>query len=208
VGDLTDLLLGQWFRRHPWWIAGLSEKAIQTGRGHDPQQEQFLVGIRKSVPSIPGNEDCAALFEWVSDIVECKGSVAFEDVERLVHLEVPVDRNACPNRYLLSSECEIGRARGGTGLDENVPGIAEVNEVLTPIGTEHEPLRCGLGRPWSTRQPLTDAKRGSTSKDRPAFYAEVAHDNPPNSATKSAEIYLRYPCSGSRKIAKSQGKIA
>jgi hypothetical protein len=82
---------------------------------------------------------------------------------------VPVNRNACPDRYLLCPEREIRRARGGTGLDEDVPGIAEVNEMLTPIGAEHEPLRGGLGRRWSARQQLTDAKRSSTREDRPAF---------------------------------------
>jgi hypothetical protein len=50
---------------------------------------------------------------------------------------VPVNRNACPDRYLLGPERQMGRAGGGTGLDEDVAGIAEVNEMLTPIGAEY-----------------------------------------------------------------------
>jgi len=151
AGDLADLCLGQWFRGHPRRIAGLSEKAIEARWRRDPEQKQFLIRVRKSVPRVLGNEDCSALFERVSDLVEGEGSVAFEDVEGLVHLEVAVNRNACPDRYLLGPEGQMGRARGGTGLDEDVPGISEVNEMLAPIGAEHEPLRGGLGRCWSAR---------------------------------------------------------
>jgi hypothetical protein len=125
----------------------------------------------------------------MSDIVEREGSVAFEDVETLIHLEVPVNRNACSDWYLHGSEREIGRARGGTGFNEDVPRIAEVNEVLTAIGAEHEPLRRGLGGPRIARQQLTDAKRANTCKDRPTCAAEVVHDNPPSSATRSLKSY-------------------
>ena len=51
---------------HRWEIF----EAIQAGRSHKPEQQQFLIGIAKSVPSVLGDEDCPALLERLADIVE------------------------------------------------------------------------------------------------------------------------------------------
>src|SRR5262245_58370562 len=78
-------------------------------------------------------------------IIQYESAAAFQDVEGFVHLKVPMDRNAGTDRYLLRPECEIVRALGGAHIDEDVTGIAKVNEMFASVGAEHVALRwCSL----------------------------------------------------------------
>ena len=85
----------------PVGIAGVTEEAVQASGCHDPEQEQFVIGIRKPVPGVPGDEYRSALLKRVRCIVQCQSSAAFQNVEGFVHPEMPVDRNACAQDDLL-----------------------------------------------------------------------------------------------------------
>src|SRR6476620_10063729 len=91
AGNLVDLLPSQLLWRCPGRIAGVAEKAVQAGRRHDPEQEQFVIGIREPMPSILGNEYRSALLKLVSCIVQCENSAAFQNVEDFVHPQMSVD---------------------------------------------------------------------------------------------------------------------
>jgi hypothetical protein len=54
AGDLVDLLPSQLLWGDPGRIAGVAEETVQAGRRHDPEQEQFVIGIGKPMPGIPG----------------------------------------------------------------------------------------------------------------------------------------------------------
>ena len=80
-------------------------------------------------------------------IIQYECSAAFQDVEGFVHLKVSVDRDARAYRDLLGSQSQITGAFDGVDLDEDVARIAEVNEMVAAIGTEHVSLwrRCLSG---------------------------------------------------------------
>jgi hypothetical protein len=67
--------------RYAGRIAGVTEKAVQTGRRHNPEQEQFVIGIRKPMPRVFGNEYRSALLKRVTHIVQYENSAAFQNVE-------------------------------------------------------------------------------------------------------------------------------
>src|SRR5215218_8738792 len=154
ASNLVDLILCQLLARCTGWIAGLAEKTVQAGRRHDPEQEQLLIGIGEAMPGVLGNVDRSALLKTVRYIVQREGSAALQHVKGFVHLEVSVDRNACTNRYLLGPHGQIAGSFDGIDLDEDVAGIAEMNEVFAPIGAQHVALwRRSLGsdRPLQQR---------------------------------------------------------
>ena len=137
AGDLVDLFPGQLLWRDPGRIAGVAKKTVQAGRRHDPEQKQFVIGIGESMPGIPGNEYRSTLLEGVLCIVQCENSAAFQNVEGFVHLQVSVDRNARTDRHLLSTQAKIVRACGGAGLDEDIAGVAKMNEMFAFGGAKH-----------------------------------------------------------------------
>ncbi len=51
-----------------------------------------------------------------------------------------VDRNACADGHLLRPNCQIFRSFQGVDLDENVPGIAKMDEVFAFGGAQHVSL--------------------------------------------------------------------
>jgi len=89
------------------------------------------------MPSIPGNEYRSALLEWVSYIVQCENSAAFQNVEGFIHPQVSVGRNARTDRHLLSPQGKTVRACGGADLDEDVAGVAKMNEMFALGGAKH-----------------------------------------------------------------------
>ena len=108
-----------------------------------------MIGIREPMPGIFGNEYRSALAKRVLCIVQGKNSAAFQDVEGFVHLKVPVHRNARADRHLLGSQGEIVGAGGGADLDEDVAGVAPMNEMFASGCAEHIALwrgSLGLGQ--------------------------------------------------------------
>jgi hypothetical protein len=137
AGNLVDLLPSQLLWRYPGWTTGVAEEAVQAGRRHDPEQEQFVIGIGEPMPSILGNEYRSALPKGVLCIVQCENSAAFQNVESFVHPKVSVYRNARTDRHLLGSQGEIVGACGGADLHEDVAGVASMNEMFAFGGAEH-----------------------------------------------------------------------
>ena len=104
-----------------------------------------MLGIDEPMPSILGNEYRSALPKRVLCIVQCENSAAFQNVEGFVHPKVSVYRNARTDRHLLGSQGEIVGACGGADLDEDVAGVAPMNEMFAFGGAEHISLwRRGL----------------------------------------------------------------
>src|SRR5262249_32887098 len=142
--NLLDLLSGELFRRHAGRTACLAEETIQASRRHNPEQEEFVIAILKSVPCIFGNEDSSTLLKRATYIVQYDRSTTFQHVERLVHLEVSMDRNTAPDHHLLSSRCKILRAGSRAHLDEDVSVVAKMNEMFAFGGAKHVSLPCCL----------------------------------------------------------------
>src|ERR1700760_1839712 len=77
AGDLMDLFSSELLCRHAGRTAGVTEKAVQAGRRHHPEQEQFVIGIRKPMPGVFGNEYRCALRKRVRYIVQYENAAAF-----------------------------------------------------------------------------------------------------------------------------------
>ena len=106
-----------------------------------------MIGIRKSVPRVPGYEYRSALLKNVWHIVQCQNSAAFQDEEGFVHPEMSVDRNARAEHYLLGPQGEtVGAGRGGD-LDIDVAMVAKMNEMFAFGEPEHISLWRG-GMSW------------------------------------------------------------
>src|SRR6185437_3648854 len=106
-GDLFNPLQAELFSRRAGWITSFPEKPVQSGRRYHPEQKEFVLRILKSMPGVPGNEDGCAFFKNVAYIVENEGSPAFQDIENLIHVEVPVNWNSNTDHHLLGSQREI-----------------------------------------------------------------------------------------------------
>ena len=89
-----------------------------------------MIGIGEPMPSILGNEYRSALPKRVLYVVQCENSAAFQNVEGFVHPKVSVYRNARTDRHLLGSQGEIVGACGGADPDEDVAGVAPMNEMF------------------------------------------------------------------------------
>jgi len=105
-----------------------------------------VIGIRKTMPRVFGDEYRSALDKRVTYIVQDENSAAFQNVESLVHLEMSVDRNAGADRHLLGSQGElIGSCRRADD-DEDVPMVTKMNKMFASAGGENISLsRHGLG---------------------------------------------------------------
>jgi len=95
-----------------------------------------VIGIRESMPRPLGDEDGCALFKRVRNIIQGKGSAAFQNVEGFVHVEMAVDRNPRTGHHLLGSQGEIAGACGGANLNQDLALIAKMNELFSFIGAE------------------------------------------------------------------------
>jgi hypothetical protein len=80
----------------------------------------------------------------------------------------------------LGSQSEIAGAFDGVDLDEDVARIAEVNEMVAAIGTEHVSLwrRC-LSGSLPLRQRLADAETCEAEQEGSTYLLEFDHGNPP-----------------------------
>jgi hypothetical protein len=152
------------------------EKAVEAGRHYDPEQKEFVLGILKFMPGVLGNEDRCTFFERMTHTVENKYSAAIENIEDLIHLEVPMDGNARSLHDLLGSQGEIGRACSGAEFNEDVALVTKMNQML-PLGcVEHIPLRLGgLGRGDGFRQDLAEAKSPEDEETGSALLLESVH---------------------------------
>src|SRR5258708_25046189 len=74
--DLIDLLSGKLLLRRAGRIAGFSEKTVQTRRRDNPEQQQYVIGIREPVPGILGNEYRPAPLEGVTYVVQYEYSAS------------------------------------------------------------------------------------------------------------------------------------
>ena len=112
-----------------------------------------MIGIRKPMPRVLGNEYRAALFKRVTHIVQYENSAAFQNVKSFVHLEVSVDWNPCAGCHLLGPQGEIAGACGGTDLDKDLAMVTKMNELFAFGGGEHISLWCrATSRGHASRQ--------------------------------------------------------
>jgi hypothetical protein len=65
-------------------------------------------------------------------ILERAHSTTVYDVERFLHVEVPMDRNAAPGLDLLGPHRKVVRSAGRPRHDEYVATVSEMYQVLTP----------------------------------------------------------------------------
>jgi hypothetical protein len=107
-GDLADLLASELFGGYAGWIAGFAKKTVEAGGRHDPEQKKFAIRIRKSVPGVSRNKNGSSLLQQVWRVVQGRNSGSFEQVKGLVHVEMPMDRNARGEGDLLGPKSKIG----------------------------------------------------------------------------------------------------
>ena len=100
-----------------------------------------MIGIRKPMPRVFGDEYRSALLKRVTRIVQYENSASFQNVKGFVHVEVSMDGNARTNCHLLCTQGEIVRTRGGANLNEDVPVVAKMNEMFTFSCAKHISLR-------------------------------------------------------------------
>ena len=137
-----------------------------------------MIGIRKPMPRVLGDEYRTAFLKRVTYIVQYENSAAFQNVEGFVHLQVSVDRNACTDRHLLGPQSEIVGACGGADLDKDVAMVAKMNEMFAFGGAEHISLwRLGLSPGHALRQYLADAESPQAEQKGSAFCFECVNDS-------------------------------
>jgi len=100
-----------------------------------------VIGIRKPMPRVFGDEYRSALLKRVTRIVQYENSASFQNVEGFVHVEMSMDGDTCTNHHLLCTQGEIVRARSGADSNEDVPVVTKMNEMFTLICAEHISLR-------------------------------------------------------------------
>ena len=106
-----------------------------------------MVGVRKPMPRVSGDEYCSALLKRVLCVVQCENSAAFQNVERFVHVQMSMDRNARTECHLLGPQAKIVGPVDGANLDKDVAMVAEMNEMFAFSRAQHISLwRRGLGR--------------------------------------------------------------
>ena len=177
AGDLVDLLVREMLGRHAGRIAGFAEEAVQAGGRHNPEKEQFVIGIGKPVPRVPGDENGRALLNGVMHIVEYEVAAAVEDVEGFIHMEVAVDRHSGAGHHLLSAHGEIVRAVGGADVEEDVAVVAKVDQVLALRGAEHEAaLFGGLSLKGRLGQRVADAEASQSEEEGSAYPLICGHE--------------------------------
>src|SRR5215469_7042285 len=93
------------------------------------------------MPRVFGNKYRSALLKRVTHIVQDENSVALQNVEGFVHMEMSMDGDTCTNHHLLCTQGEIVRTRGGANLNEDVPVVAKMNEMFTFSCANHISLR-------------------------------------------------------------------
>ncbi len=174
--DRVDLFPRELPGLHSRRAAGFAEEAIETGRRHDPEKEQFVIGICKTVPRVSRDEDGAPLLDGVSDSIQSEESAAFQNVKSFGSLEVSVNRNARGLRYLLSTQRKIVGACCGADFDEDLAVVAKVYEMLACIRAEHVSVGfCSLCRCDALRKQAIDAKGTCAKQQGSAFDIDGVH---------------------------------
>jgi len=113
-----------------------------------------VIGIRKPMPRVLGDEYGSALLKRMPYIVQFENSTSFQNVEGFVHMEVSVDRNACTERHLLGPHGETVGACGGADLDKDQAMVAKMNELFAFGCAEYISLWSrGLGPGHALQRP-------------------------------------------------------
>jgi hypothetical protein len=116
AGNRADLVARKLPRRHTGWIASFAKKAIQTGRRHDPEQQQLVFGSSEPVPRVLGNEYRCALLNWVADIIQGENPPSLQNIEGFLVFPVPVDGNAPADPHLLGPRAKLAEPVAGPTL--------------------------------------------------------------------------------------------
>jgi len=69
------------------------------------------------------------------DVIKNEISTALNDVEGLVHVDVPMNRDTYANQNLLRTKHQTVGPTEGTNLDEEI--AATLNKTFTIMGTKH-----------------------------------------------------------------------
>src|SRR3954470_1428437 len=206
--NLVQLILGALNGRHAGARGDFAEKSFQSGWGDNPQQQQLALGVLKTVPRGLRNEDRHAFLDRMRPVLEDEGPAAVDDIESLVHLEMPVNRDSDIGQDLLRPEREPASASRGIGLDEDI--AAALNEMLPLIGSKHIALwRCALRVNQRRTNGVTGRDSGGAGEDCATMNAIGNHDDRScfdESAMSSSSARVLRP--GSRAFAKPRGKIA
>ena len=70
TGNFIELVVSERLWQNSGRSACFAKEAVQASRRHDPEQEQFVIGVRKSVPGVFRNEDRSALLEAMMYVVQ------------------------------------------------------------------------------------------------------------------------------------------
>ncbi len=93
-----------------------------------------MVGVRKPMPRVSGDEYCSALLKRVLCVVQCENSAAFQNVERFVHVQMSMDRNARTECHLLGPQAKIvGPVDGANSRPTHIPVAPGLGSCLGAI---------------------------------------------------------------------------
>jgi len=98
-----------------------------------------VIGVCDPCQEFFGDEDCAASLKWVRSIVQDEGAAAFEDVEGLIHMEVPVNWNACTDHYLLCAEARLSEPVAELALMKMFPWSRSDTRCSPPLASRTYP---------------------------------------------------------------------
>ncbi|MGB8537820.1 MAG: hypothetical protein WCD57_15475, partial [Acidobacteriaceae bacterium] len=97
---------------------------------------------------------------------------------RFIHVQVPVNRNACADRHLLGAQGEIVGACRCAGLDKDLAMVAKMNEIFAFMSAEYISLwRRKLSRIHAVHQCLANAEPRQPLQKSSAFFLFWVRDN-------------------------------
>lgn len=112
----------------------------------------------------------------MAHVIQCDHSTALQNVKSFVHVEMPVDGNACPGRYLLRPQREIVGARSGADLDEDVAMITKMNEVFAPGGAQYKSLvNDWLSLAGALQKGAANSKSPESHQEGSTLVSQYAH---------------------------------
>jgi hypothetical protein len=195
--NFLDLLPTEPLRRHTDRTAYFPEKAIQSSRRHNPEQQQFVIRILKSMPGVFRDEYRSTSLERMTHVVQYESPAPLQNVKSFVHLEMPMDRNPRATHHLLRPQGKIVRACGRTNFDEDAALVAKMNEMFALGKAEHKSLprcslpRCGLISLEASRHHRADAKRPQAQHKGSTILLITVHANFPCSIFNSGRCFRR-----------------
>jgi hypothetical protein len=96
-----------------------------------------VIGIRKTMPRIFGDEYSSTLLKRVMYIIQYENSAAFQNVEGFVRLGVTVDGNPCTDHDLLGPQGEVVGVRGTADSNDDFAMVTKMNELFAFSGAEY-----------------------------------------------------------------------